>query len=95
MESTIYLEGNIAQALDNCGIIDDGYTNRDLKILKYIEENEKGVGVQGLAAYLGISADNYMYEIEPYLLQTGLILRSPRGRKITEKGKEKIKELDQ
>jgi holliday junction DNA helicase RuvB len=49
--------------------------------------------LQGLASYLGDSAENYVYDIEPYLLRNGLIIRTPRGRKITEKGKTKIEEL--
>lgn len=93
LESTIYLNGDVKQVLDNFNILKDGFTARDLKTLEYIAQNEKGVGLQGLAAYLGISEQNYSYEIEPYLLKKGLIMRTPRGRKIAEKGLEKIEEL--
>lgn len=93
LESIIYLNGDIKTALNNAGIIKDGYTEKDLKILRYIEQNDKGVGLQGLASYLGTSTKNYENDIEPYLLQNNLIVRTPRGRKITVTGKSKIQEL--
>ena len=92
-EATIYLGGDLDQVLDNYSIIKDGFTLKDLKVLEYVGQNENGVGLQGLASYLQTSTENYTYEIEPYLLQQGLILRTPRGRKITDNGLKKIKEL--
>jgi len=92
LEATIYLN-NVDKALYNFGIIKDGYTLKDLKVLEYINKNEKGVGVQGLSSYLGTSQENYIYDIEPFLLSNGLIIRTPRGRKITQDGIDKIKEL--
>lgn len=93
LEASIYLNGNIQQVLENDNIIKDGYTHEDLKLLSYITKNEKGVGLQGLVSYLDTSNENYIYEIEPYLLKNGLIIRTPRGRRITLEGIEKIKEL--
>jgi holliday junction DNA helicase RuvB len=88
LKSTIYFNGDIKKVLDNFGIMVDGLTKRDFKILKYITLNEKGVGLEGIANYLGTSADNYTYEIEPFLLQNELVVKTPRGRKITQKGKD-------
>lgn len=93
LESTIYLNGNVKQTLENFGIIKDGFTQKDLRVLKYIALNQKGVGLQALSSFLGIPTEDYLYQIEPYILQDGLILRSTRGRTITEQGLAKIKEL--
>jgi len=93
LKSTIYLDGDILQSLENSDIIKDGFTEEDLKVLEYLKENEKGVGLEGLVSYLDTSKYNFMYEIEPYLVQSGLIHRTPRGRKISEKGLLKIDEL--
>lgn len=93
LDATIYLGGNVQAMLDNNRIIKDGYTHRDLKALEYVAQNEKGVGLQGLASYLNISERLYMYEVEGYLLRNGLISRTPRGRKITDSGVKKIEEL--
>lgn len=86
LDATIYFNHDAHNALRCFGIIKDGYTIQDLKTLKYIAQNDKGVGLQGIASYLGISETNYLYEIEPYLLQTNCIVRTPRGRKITNNG---------
>lgn len=94
MKLTSYYNGNIQKVLQDFDILKDGFTGEDLNVLKYIARNEKGVGLQGLASYLGTSADNYVYDIEPYLLQNNLIIRTSRGRKITEEGKMKIQELE-
>lgn len=95
LEATIYLNGDVAQALKNLNILKDGYTIRDLKCLKYLSENDKGMGLQGLCSYLNVDSELYMYEIEPYLLQNNLIIRTPRGRKLTTEGLLKLKELQQ
>lgn len=92
LEATIYLNGDINQALKNFGIVEDGYTEKDLKVINYLKE-EGSVGLQGLASYLNTSTENYLYNIEPYLLMNGLISRKPRGRKITEKGIKKVNDF--
>ena len=94
LEASIYFSGDLETVLDSFGIIENGYTHTDLKTLKYIAENDKGVGLQGLSSFLDTSTENYTYIIEPYLIQTGLISRTPRGRRITLSGKAKIVELE-
>lgn len=93
LEASVYFHNNLDKVLYSFNIIKDGFTKKDLKSLEYIESNGNGVGLQGISSYLGISIDNYLYEIEPYLLKNNLIVRTGRGRKITKKGIEKIKEL--
>ena len=94
LEALIYLDNNIDVVLNNYDIIENGYTQKDLKILKYIAINEKGIGLQGLVSYLETSDDNYLKFIEPYLLKNELVLRTARGRKITDKGKALVKKLE-
>ncbi len=43
------------------------------------------VGIESLAATLGEDKGTIEDVVEPYLLQTGLIIRTPRGRQLTEK----------
>jgi len=95
LEATNYFDKNTEEVLESFGIIKDGFTYKDLKILKYIAQNEKGIGLQGLISYLDTSRYNYLYEIEPYLLKNNCIVRTPRGRKITERGLEIIKMLEE
>ena len=84
LEATIYT-GDIYKVLDNFNIIKDGYTEKDFKLLEYLKVNGI-VGLQGIISYLSTSQANYLYEIEPYLLKTGLIVRTARGRKISDNG---------
>lgn len=92
LEARVYLL-DINQVLRNFSIIKNGYTDKDLKTLEYIANADKGVGMQSIASYLGTSVKGYLYEIEPYLLQSGVISRTVRGRRITDKGLKMIKEL--
>jgi len=94
LEATIYANGNIQDTFYTFDIVKDGYTSQDLYILKYLSQNPKGLGLKGLTAYLNISEDNYTYAIEPYLLKTGLLMRTARGRIISEKGIQLVQELE-
>jgi Holliday junction DNA helicase RuvB len=94
LEATVYFDGNIEEVLKIFTIIYNGLTLKDLQLLKYVASNEKGLGLSSIAGYLNTSAENYIYSIEPFLLQNELILRTARGRIITQKGLETIKKLN-
>jgi len=94
VEATIHYDGDYKNVLDNFNIIYKGYTHNDLKVLKYISQNEKGVGLNGISSYLGTSEENFLSMLEPYLVQNNLIVRTPRGRKITSTGIKQIKYLE-
>lgn len=90
LKSYIFIQ-DIKKVLYANSIVKDGITEQDIKLLKYLEENPKGVGLNTISLYLQTSEANYQYSIESYLLKKGLITRLPRGRIITEKGKEFLK----
>jgi Holliday junction DNA helicase RuvB len=94
MELCVYSKSDTDSVLDSYGILYEGFTRRDMKVLQYLAHNTKGVGLQGLVSYLGTSADNYQHDIEPYLLHNGLLVRTPRGRKITVYGETILKKLE-
>jgi Holliday junction DNA helicase RuvB len=60
----------------------------DRRYLACVAENYGGgpVGVETLSAALGDQRDVIEEVIEPFLLQQGLIQRTPRGRMLTEPG---------
>ena len=64
-----------------------GLENYDRQILKTIIENYAGgpVGAETLAISIGESQDTLEDYYEPYLIQAGLLQRTPRGRIVTEK----------
>ncbi|MBU0506348.1 MAG: Holliday junction branch migration DNA helicase RuvB [bacterium] len=62
-----------------------GFDPMDRKILKTIIERHGGgpVGIEALAASLSEQKDTLEDVYEPYLLQEGFLLRTPRGRVVT------------
>lgn len=75
------------KALKMLDIDDAGLDNMDRRYLRCIIDNYKGgpVGLDTLAAALSEQRDTIEDTIEPYMLQKGLIQRTPRGRAVTAK----------
>jgi holliday junction DNA helicase RuvB len=65
-----------------------GLDSMDRRYLRCIAENYGGgpVGVETLAAALSESRDTLEEVVEPYLLQQGMIQRTPRGRMLSASG---------
>ena len=65
-----------------------GFDAMDRRYLACIADNYGGgpVGVETLAAALSEQRDVLEDVIEPYLMQQGLLQRTPRGRMLTEPG---------
>lgn len=79
----------IAQdALEALNIDDNGLDGTDKALLKLIIEKYDGgpVGLETIAAALGEDSKTIEDVYEPYLLQEGIIQRTPRGRKISPEG---------
>jgi holliday junction DNA helicase ruvB len=75
-------------ALNTLHIDDNGLDATDKALLTLIIEKYDGgpVGLETLAAALGEDARTIEDVYEPYLLQEGIIQRTPRGRKISPEG---------
>jgi Holliday junction DNA helicase RuvB len=74
------------RALTRLGVDKLGLDGADRRYLRLIAESYGGgpVGIETLAAALSESRDALEEVVEPYLLQQGLIARSPRGRMLTQ-----------
>ena len=74
-------------ALTRLGVDRIGLDGADLRYLNLIAENYSGgpVGIETLSAALSESRDALEEVIEPFLLQQGLIQRTPRGRMLGHK----------
>jgi Holliday junction DNA helicase RuvB len=81
-----------AEALDRLDVDRLGLDAQDRRYLTYMSDFYKGgpVGVETLAAALSEQKDTLEEVIEPYLLQQGLIQRTPRGRILTDLAYEHI-----
>ena len=73
--------------LSKLNIDNYGLNDTDHKYLKTIIEKFKGgpVGLNTIAATIGEEVNTLEDVYEPYLLQEGFIVRSPRGRLVTDK----------
>ena len=69
-----------------------GLDRMDRKILQVIEDYYKGgpVGIETLCATLAEDRTTIEDVYEPYLLKEGFLLRTPRGREISQKSKEHL-----
>ncbi len=85
----------IENALDLLQIDKLGLDSMDRNILEVIKIYYGGgpVGIEALCATLGEDRGTIEDVYEPFLLQRGLLLRTPRGRAITELGKKHLASL--
>ena len=74
-------------ALTRLGVDGLGLDGADRRYLSVIAENYQGgpVGIETMSAALSESRDSLEEVIEPFLLQQGLIQRTPRGRMLAQK----------
>lgn len=74
-----------SRTLSGLGIDKAGLDDADRKVLKLILESYDGgpVGIESLAASLNEEVDTIADTVEPYLLKSGYLKRTPRGRMAT------------
>ena len=75
------------EALKLLEVDNEGFDRVDNKIIEAIIDNFKGgpVGIETLSYFIGEELGTLEDVYEPYLLQKGFIVRTPRGRVATEK----------
>jgi Holliday junction DNA helicase RuvB len=86
VEAIATINGSFADsALNRLEVDKIGLDSNDYRYLKFIAEHYGGgpVGVDTIAAALSEQKDAVEETIEPYLMQIGLLQRTPRGRIIT------------
>jgi Holliday junction DNA helicase RuvB len=90
--ATVEGDGTISKALADSsltrlGVDDLGLDSADRRYLRLLAENYGGgpVGVETISAALSESRDAIEEVVEPFLLQQGLIQRTPRGRMLAQK----------
>jgi Holliday junction DNA helicase RuvB len=74
------------QGLTMLGIDAQGLTELDRRILKLIADQGGGpIGLKTIAVAVGEEEDTIEDAYEPHLIREGLLAKTPRGRKLTEK----------
>ncbi|WP_341754501.1 Holliday junction branch migration DNA helicase RuvB [Candidatus Tisiphia endosymbiont of Dioctria rufipes] len=86
VDDKLEIDKNIANiSLNRLEVDKIGLDSNDYRYLKFIADNYAGgpVGIETIAAALSEQRDAVEETIEPYLIQIGLLQRTPRGRVIT------------
>jgi Holliday junction DNA helicase RuvB len=85
-------EESVKKSLSLMEIDSYGLDRMDRKILQVIEDYYKGgpVGIETLCATLAEDRTTIEDVYEPYLLKEGFLLRTPRGREISQKSKDHL-----
>ena len=68
------------------GVDENGLENKDREVLKVLYDNKLPIGVENLAVITNEAAKTISDSVEPFLIQRGLMIRSSKGRLITETG---------
>ena len=78
------------QALDMLSVDTQGFDHLDRRMLLTMIEKFEGrpVGIDSISAAVGEDKDTIEDVIEPYLIQQGYVMRTPRGRQVTKKAYE-------
>jgi Holliday junction DNA helicase RuvB len=76
------------KGLDMLSIDKNGFDHMDRRLLMTMIEKFEGgpVGIDSLAAAISEERDTIEDVLEPYLIQQGFIMRTPRGRVVTQYG---------
>ncbi len=81
----------VEKALNSQKIDSKGLDNVDRKLLSFLNlNNNNPIGLDSIAAGMGEDSSMLEFVVEPYLIQIGFIMRTPRGRKLTSLGKKYI-----
>jgi Holliday junction DNA helicase RuvB len=85
-EATIGL-ASAEKALELEGVDPLGLDRLDLRFIDAIIEHYQGgpVGIEAVAATINDEAESLIEMVEPYLLKTGFLVRTPAGRRLTVK----------
>lgn len=81
---------SVREAFALLGLDENGLSQNDIAILRTLKDKFGGgpTGVKNLAAATGEDEGTIEDVVEPYLIQLGLIERTPRGRVLTDKGRD-------
>ena len=90
---------DVAVATDALALMEIDYLGldpADRNMLKLMYENygDRPVGLATIAALTGDETATIEDFYEPYLMQMGLIVRTPKGRVVTEKGRKHLQEVE-
>jgi Holliday junction DNA helicase RuvB len=85
--------GSVEKVLKMNRIIKDGLDDIDIRVLDFLLTTGKPVGEEAVSIIANMTRTEYKELREPYLLRSGLLSRTNRGRIITNKGTELLQSI--
>jgi len=85
---------NITKVLRDRQIVADGLDIFDIKILDTLAHSNRAIGSNALSLKVGMGENQYLRELEPFLLEFGYIQRIP-SRAITAQGLEFLRKIEE
>jgi len=90
-QTNLISENLIKKALKTYQIDEKGLDSLDRQYLSFLNQNNNiPIGLDSIAAGLGDDSSMLEFVVEPYLIQIGFLMRTPRGRLLTALGKNYI-----
>lgn len=74
------------RVFEDLGVDKEGLTFVELKIMRILFEEGKPIGLDNLAIMVNEAPKTLSQSAEPFLIQKGFLVRSGKGRRLTEKG---------
>ena len=85
----------MSEILSKLGIIYEGIDKNDYSYLKLLQNHHTPIGLKTISQTINIDEETIQYKIEPYLLKNEYIIKTSKGRKLTNKGNELIIKINQ
>ena len=85
----------MSEILSKLGIIYEGIDKNDYTYLKLLQNHPTPIGLKTISQTINIDEETIQYKIEPYLLKNEYIIKTSKGRKLTNKGNELIIKINQ
>jgi Holliday junction DNA helicase RuvB len=90
--SCIITDSIAEEAFKVMGIDDTGLTDVEIKILKTLMNSKGPIGLDNLSIVTNESPKAITQSIEPFLIRRGLMLRTGKGRELTEGGRKYLED---
>jgi len=92
VKKTNFISSNLVKdALNSYQIDENGLDSLDRQYLSFLKLNQNiPTGLDSIAAGLGDDSSMLEFVVEPYLIKIGFLIRTPRGRLLTDLGKKYI-----
>ena len=92
IDAEVITSSAVIKNFKTIGIDSKGLTGAEVKILQTLHSSRDPIGLDNLAIVCNEAKKNLLNTIEPFLIREGLMIRSGKGRLITDKGRQHLEQ---